>query len=409
MKEAQSIDEAVRQRRLHATLAEAAGQGVPSDLCERIMSSRCAPSKRSSNSSRWLIAAGLALGLGVTSAVAFVSSGVDADRQEVQDPKPEPVKPGRAVIDDASVKVEGVGFSDEGEARSRLIELAGYVRRGVVVSHTVTGMSRTNILGLSGLEAVFAVAAEVGASVAEHDGILLVGMGGRSLPNSRVTIQCVDVPLAEFLRTLHKESGVNLVISERAGGLVTCNVKNAPWRHVLSEVAGMLQLDVVGCGSVLAIKQGQKRASVDNAIKNADGQKLLPLAHLVARMDHADVVVPPELHGAYSLQVRFFHPRTLLEVLAAASAADLSRTESSYRLEPSILDRGDMTLNAEHLTPRELVDVIRAKSPECVVQSGASEKVTVLVKNSGRNEVLQALASAVGRQLKRTGTHYSIE
>jgi hypothetical protein len=399
----------VRERRLTALLEEAAGGGAPPDLAERVLSRVRSPRPPRSRRGATLLAALLMLG-GIAVVIATARLRVTAGDVPAQDPAPAPAKVVEITVNTSVVR-DAVRPIDEvppgGDGATRLLSLARRGPIGIVVAPGVRGESKGELAGLTWHEAVGRIAAELGAGVADFGTMVVVGIGPPARAERlRCSVNVKDLDVRDLGKVLHAKAGMNLVVAGDLAGRVTLDVDAVPARALLDVVAQKLSLDVVGCGSVLALRRASARAKPPGLTMYAPNLAIGEVLDHFAHLGHANMVIAPGIAGIVSVRANSPDRGDLLNALAAAVGAEVQHLERGVTRVLPRLTQTDVTLVAENLpewpTFVELGDVkVTIDAPPSAVR--------IWTDNARAVDVLRAAAVATGRTFVRTDTGYTIK
>jgi hypothetical protein len=272
--------------------------------------------------------------------------------------------------------------------------VAGDTRSNVVVAG-VGGASSVDVNGLGARDAIEHIAREVGASVTDHRGVLLVRADGPSLPRAaRVTLKAGPLTVREFAKQLHARTGVDFLVADDIGGRVTCDVVDVPWFALLQHVAGRLQFDVVGCGSVLALRRhqpGHRRIRVGLELPD---RAVGDVFSAWARVASANVVVDPAATGRVSVWAWSPDERGLVAALARAVGCEAVHEERGIVIvRPTIAVGRTTTWTAAHLTARELATLCADKGEPPPAMTDSTLTMTLFADNADVADVLAAIAA----------------
>lgn len=410
--------ETARQRRFDAELAESLGNDVPAELAKQIVQTlhqAKIPRRVVAGNNRrgaWLAAAGLLLGVAVVAGVAKAREDQTSTPllQATQDPKaqdpqvtnpratnpeatnPEATEPKVAKLTNASVYVETAELPDPGDAVARLLAIASADRMNLVITDQVKGDSKIDLMGCNGNEAVQRIAAECNVQVSEHRGVFVIGGLGRSgQVGQRLTLQCEPISVRDFCKQVHAKTGVNFLVVEDLSGLVQCDVKDAPWRSVVDAACMELQLEAVGCGTVIAIRSRLANPDLQR-IKLSVKQR--PVEFALDRLAHAagaNIVIGARVAGSVSIHTFQVDRPGLMQAIAAAVHAKVRIEERGItRFEPSP-PHWSSDLIMERAPIRQVLE--RNGSVEIAVPK-TNATVSVYVRGASGRHVIDAILTA---------------
>lgn len=323
--------ETAHDRRLDADLREAFSDDLPQDLEQRVLRrvrrerqtaterAQSSDAKHTRRTGPLLAAASLLLGLGVVFAVANVqdsgtgdgagASQADPDRQ---DPKADPQAPATAVLTTESLQdaidAETLDPAPErGDVVDRLLAIADTPSVNLIVTPVVKGKSNIDLEGRTANEAIELLAAECNVQLSEQRGALIVGSIGQSgRIGQRLTLSTKDepagrIPVRTFFRRMHRLLRINVVVSERVRGFVRCEVKDVPWRIAADAVCKQLGLEIVGCGTVLAIRPAEPNGQARLRFRFRDS-KVEDILTTWAKIGGKNLIVDDKVQGTLTLR-----------------------------------------------------------------------------------------------------------
>lgn len=422
--------EIAQARRLHAELAESLGNSMPDTLPDQIAASlqqrpqsrtaarpqngrdNAAHPARSIRSSRpaWLVAAALLLGTLVVVMVAkdreeqtstprqaANHSGelvTDAKTQDPQPQKQDATAPRVAKLTTASVYVETREQPDPGDAVTRLFEIAKVDRINLVIAGSIRGESKIDLLGSNSSEAIERIAAELKVNLTEQRGVLIVGGIGQSgRKGQRVTLKCDAIPVREFIARMHKQTGINFLVADDIAGKVQCDVVNAAWRSVIDEACRELRVELVGCGTVLALRRKAEAKQVREVTIHMKQQPAKSIMDTWAHPAKANLVTDAELHDAlndelsvtsHGLAANAF----LLAMAEALHATATTTTRGITRLKPSP-PHWSTDLIMERVPMRQALEL--NGSPATIELPKSNATVSVFLKGASGRHVIDAI------------------
>jgi hypothetical protein len=406
------LEREVRERRLTAVLEEAAGGGAPPALAERVLARvRAEPAPRRSQRRATLVAA-LLMVAGIAVVVATALSRGDAPEVQAQDPSP----PGNA----AEVTVTTAMVRDTckplhrspppGKAAARLSALADGAPFGLVLAPGVRGESKVDVADLTAHDAVVSVAAELGVGVSEFGAMMVVGIGpAASAARLRCSLRARSVDVRDLGELLHSWAGINLVVAGEVAGRVTFSVDDpvSP-RALLDVVAHRLGLEVVGCGTVFALRRAkQGREPVQKVPDFGKEGEWGDLLDTVAHAAGGNFVIDPAVKGSVYLRTNSAARDEVVTALAAAVGADVRQLDRGMiHVVAQLGLPADLDLVAENVPDYSLL--VETSDAKVTVDAPGMRDVRVAVAKASALDVLRAAAVATGRSLVRTDSGYTI-
>jgi hypothetical protein len=406
-----NLEAEARARRLTAVLEEVVGGGAPRDLATRI-AQRLRGTRPQTVAPR-LLAALLMLG-GV--AVVVATSRWQSDVRPAvapQEPAAKQAEVRKVTVTTAMVRAacEVIDAPPPGDGVARLLELANRGKLGIVVAPGVHGTSKAALDGLTSHEAVCHIAAELGVGVAEFGTVVVVGLGDVvpverlrcSFPAGRPAIDVRDLP-----RVLDR-IGLDLVVAADVSGQVVFDVASVPVRALLDVVAAQLSLQVVGCGSVLALRRATPLPAPARQALNLKDRSILDAIDLLAHVAQLNVVIGPAVQGVVSVRTLTPDTTDLLVALTAAVGADVRGLgQGILHAVPRLTLPASLTQIAGPVTLRDV-----AKAAEVadlvVIPDGDERRVELAVSHAPVHDVLRAIAVATGRRWVRSERTYAVE
>lgn len=383
-----------RDRRLDADLAEALGNEMPAALADRIASELRQPTaparkvRAMHGRTRWLAAAAVLLGIVVVTSVA-TSNGNHSATADRQDPA------GLATVTMESLKTKRIKSAAANDGVRRLLDLANFDETSIIITQKVMAPSQTLVEDCTAHEAIERIAAELKVGFAEYNGVLLVGGLGRSgQTGRRVTMHCETMPVAAFLRQLHARAGANLILADNLAGAVTCKVTDAPWRAVLDHVCEQLKLEVVGCGTVLAVRPQQPAPKAPRVRLQMESQDIEQILTIWGLMEGTKVVVDNDVHCDITVSTKIADRMGLLNGLAAGTSSQFVEEKANkiVRFSADTRPQSSTTLTAENLALRTVQEMA---GYSCAAAPGKTEPtVDVLVRGALSRDVVRAACTA---------------
>jgi hypothetical protein len=208
----------------------------------------------------------------------------------------------------------------------------------------------------------------------------------------------------EFAKQLHARTGVDLVVADDIGGRVSCDVVDVPWFALLQHVAVQLRFDVVGCGSVLALRRRQTAPERPRVVlKSVDKPASEVFAWWAARA-RTTVFVDPAGKGIVSVLAFKPDQQGLLTAVARAVGCDVAHDEGEIvSVRPSTKTERMTTFTAEHMTARELAELCGEKSELPAPATDSAATMTLFADNADVADVLAAIAAVTERPPAKGG------
>jgi len=381
-----------RDRQLDADLAEALGDEMPANLADRITSelrqpmphARTAPARNSWT--RWLAAAAVVLGVVVVTSIA-TANGNGTGLAGGQDPA------GVATVTMKSIETKRIVTAEATDSSDRLLDLANFDETSIIITQAVKGPSKVALKDCTPRESVERIAAELNVGFAEYNGVLLIGGLGRSgQTGRRVTMRCEAMPVAAFLRQLHARSGANLVLAGNIAGKVTCEVTDAPWRAVLDNVCAQLKLEVVGCGTVLAVRPQQPAPKAPRVRLQMESQDIEQILTIWGLMEGTKVLVDSDVHCDITVSTKIADRLGLLNCIAAGTSSQFveEKTNRVVRFSADKAPQSSTTLTAESLALR----TVQEMAGYTTSLDKTKPTVDVLVRGALSRDVVRAASTA---------------
>jgi len=404
------LEREVHERRLTAVLEEVAGDGVPAGLAERVLARVRVESPAGQSRVRATLLAALLMLAGIAVVVATARWRSGASEAPAQDPAPPPGAVPKITITTAMVRAacEPIDPPPPGDGVTRLLAVAKGAPFGMVVAPGVHGASKVDLARLTPREAVGHIAAELGTGVAEFGAIVVVGLGPAApVERLRCTASVKDIDVRDLGKVLHAKTGMNFVVAGDLAGRVTFDLEAVSARALLDVVAKQLSLDVVGCGSVLALRRASQRSEPPRAAPDFDRGELRHVLTYTANVVGAKIVIDPAVVGIVSVRPNSCDPTDVLTALAAAVGADVRRLDSGViHVMPQPALPAGVTLVAEGV--RDFTSLVEVGDVKISIDAPATGEVRVWVAEAPSLDVLRGIAVATARTLARTETGYSI-
>lgn len=387
-----------RSRRFDAELAEVLGDAPPAALAERIVAAIAAPPLARRSVPGWLVAAAVLFGTGVVTLVALsVASGREPDAAVGQDPKE------RAPIELRTVDVmqEGVIEPEVGDALDRIRSIARDTRTSVVMTEDLAVKSEVEVEGLGPREAIERIAKEVGASVRDEQGVLVVGGVGKSLPRGdRITLKAGPCSVRELVKQVHARTGVDIVVADDVEATVRCDVVDVPWYGFVQQLAIRAGGHVVSCGGVLSIHARSVKASGPRATVSIPVCGVTTCVDKVAHAGPANVVMGRGVVGEVSVESFRADQEALFRAIArAAGAESTSEQRGVFIIVPASTRTTSVTLAAERMTARELLAICAPELAIPAAADGLRSNASLFVSNADWVDVASAIAAAAGHDV----------
>lgn len=398
-----------RERQFDAELAEALadeelGGELPSNLCDRITTQlrRETPrTKAAPGWAPWLAAAGVMLGIVVVASVAGSRGAAPEGLTNQQNPDSSHGKAAVANVTMQSLQLKPFTAPDPDDVVDRLLDFAHLGDVNIVITASVKGESKLMLKDITAEEAIERIAAELGFSVAEFDGVMLIGgLGQSGRRGKRVTMNCKGASVHTFLKQLHAKAGINLVAASNIGGEVTCNVEHAPWRMVLDEVCRQLGLEAVGCGTVLAIRRKQPPEEAPRTMFQMRAQDIRKTVKLFSALTGSPVILANKVQGTVTVSARFVSTAGLLQSLAEATSSTVTRQGAVLTLQASIEPLASTTLTTEGFAVAMIAEMAGFEPGKPATSDNAKKAPAVHVWVSGANsrDVVRAASTACLQQ-----------
>ncbi|MFN3243627.1 MAG: hypothetical protein ACE37K_19130 [Planctomycetota bacterium] len=391
--------ETARSRRLDAVLTEAVGRDVPSDLEARILARLGTTGGARSRASRWLVAAALLLGGGIVLATASLQGG---SRGAAQDPEAVLV-----TTADVAASIEPVDAPAADEVQARLLLLAKANDANLAIANGVQGHSQTVVTGMSLQTALRAIARDVGAPVAECDGIFAVGVGAKlTAGQARVTLHTGEVSVRAFFKLLHARCGVGFVVGDDVVGRVKVDVDDVAWRDLLDLVAKRCNFGVVGRGSVLAITRRQARVE-QRVFFHFEDTSMTKIVTTCSKIAGLNTIIDAGVDGRLTLLTRNADAREALRVAAACVGADVDAGKL-VRIQPRPADARTVSATAESCQLATEAKRWVQQLPDIDLTCTAKATMSVFVHQADIRELLRAAATATGHHLQFDDTTFTL-
>lgn len=407
-----NLEQEVRARRLDALLEDAVGGGASPDLAVRVLARlRAQPVRRRRSTATWLAAACMFAGIAVVVATAL-GRQANVATASAQDPKPGEVR--TVTVTTAMVKAACVPVDapPPGDGVERLLALANRGPFGIVVAPGVQGESKADLEGLTWHEAVASIAAELKVGVAEFGTMVVVGAGAVPGESGRRWSHKAYSPsdVRELPRLLHRFGGVlDIVCADDVAGQVSLETGGVPTRAILEVVAEQLGLQVVGCGSVLALRRAVPAPAPDRVLLNFKSRPIGEVIDTWAKLARGNVVIAPEVQGVISIGTLKPVTADLLAALGAAVGADVQHEDRGIlRFVPRLPLPASVTLTAEQVTPRMVAETTGVPPELVSFANDADRRVGVTVDQVPAFDLLWATAVATGRTFARADQGYTI-
>ena len=408
----------VRARRLTAVLQEAVGGGCPPDLAARVLARvRAVPPRKHSASllAALCMLAGIAVVVATARGVGRAAAVAGTQEPAPQDPAPKEPAPFTVTTAMVQAAIVAVDAPPPGDGVARLLALASRGPASIVVAPGVRGESKAALEGLTWHEAVVHIADELGVGVAEYGSVVVVGIGARRpLAQLRCTIPA-ELPrlhVADVPRVLHRLGGLDCVVPASAAGQVAFDVRDVPVRTLLDVVAARSSLQVVGCGSVLALRPVAVPPAPLRLALNLRNRSIGDVLATWAKLAGRNVVIDAAVQGVVSVRTLTPHEPDLLQALAAAVGAEVVPEDRGILRFVPRLAAPPVTWTTNARGDAETAAEVAARSglPEGLLAApGRPAKSVVVVAQAAAADVLQALALATGQQLRRREGAYVIE
>jgi len=385
--------EEARSRQTDAVLVEALRHDVPADLEARLLARVATPREQVAGPARWLIAAALLLGSAIVFAVANASSDGGA-LAEAQDPKPVRITTAHVKAARKAIVVP----PEAGDARDRLMAIAKVSELNIGIAAGVKGHSEAHLAGMSAETAIRAIASDVGATLAEFDGIVAIGVAGKPRTKaSVVTMQNERLTVRAFFKKLHAQTGVNFVVGDDVKGSLAIDVKNVPWRELLDVVAKRLEFGAVGHGSVFAITKRVRRVKqrVYFAFEDAAVTRIFSTCSKISGLN---TVVDAGVGGKMTLRARNVSSHEALRVAAACVGARVNEGQI-VRIELKKAG-GTTSLTAEACDLKEQLGKWIKAIPGAKLDCTVDGTFAAFVDRVDVRELLRATALATGHAVE---------
>ena len=188
--------------------------------------------------------------------------------------------------------------------------------------------------------------------------------------------------------TMYAHNSINFVVADDTAGWVQCDVEGAPWRSVIDAMCNELQLELVGHGSVLALRRRTTTAKLQGVVFQFVNTPFPKVIDVWARLGGHKFVIAKEVTGNLSLWANLIDERGMAMAIAAAVQAEFSTEDGIMRLQPAMpTTTTDLTM--ERAPVRQALDLAAAA---VAIKSDAT--VSVFVRGACRQHLIDAIYSA---------------
>jgi len=387
-----------RSRRFDAELAEVLGDAPPAALAERIVAAIAAPPPARRSVPGLLVAAAVLFGTGVVTLVALsVASGREPDAAVGQDPKE------RAPIELRTVDVmeEGVIEPEVGDALDRIRSIARDTRTSVVMTEDLAVASEVEVEGLGPREAIERIAKEVGASVRDEQGVLVVGGVGKSLPRGdRITLKAGPCSVRDLVKQVHARTGVDIVVADDVEATVRCDVVDVPWYGFVQQLAIRAGGHVVGCGGSIAIRLPRPVRDPQLITYSVPPRQFFKALVTVSPIDTGGMKSRLEERTRVAYDAFRVDRRVMLVAISQAVGGEVLRDKrGKYWIDPAPARTTSVTLAAERMTAHELLAICAPELAIPAAADGLRSNASLFVRDADWVDVASAIAAAAGHDV----------